>query len=56
MVAEDKNQYVAAFEKPHPILVQLHSKKKHVLSLRKDVAYTLTLTLTETDGNLQVKH
>lgn len=45
MAAADKNQYVPAFGEPDPILLQLHSEEKHVLSLDKDVAFTLTLTL-----------
>lgn len=45
MAAADKNQYVPAFGDPHAILVQLHSEEKHVLSLGKEAAFTLTLIL-----------
>lgn len=45
MAAADKNQYVPAFGEPHPLLVQLHSEEKYVLSSGKNVAFTLNLTL-----------
>lgn len=45
MAEADKNQCVPAFGEPHPILVQLHSEEKYVLSSGKDVVFTLTLTL-----------
>lgn len=45
MAAADKNQYVPAFREPHPISVQLYSEEKRMLSLGKDVTFTLTLIL-----------